>query len=159
MSKQIKDKMSMFKKVFFILLVMDFVSLVMSGITLFSVFKDLSGYGKLMIVVASVIAATFVAVLLFEVLSKIFLLRSTLPEFSWSSGPKGYITVAKLLVLFNFGAAIVGVLSAGGDGATLLNQAYLYLQTLASVVEMITALLYLRTVKSFSDECLNSAEK
>ena len=57
------------------------------------------------------------------------------------------MTSAKLLLLFNFGAVIINVLATGGEGATLMNQANLYLQVLASAAEMITVIFYLRTVK------------
>jgi hypothetical protein len=139
--------MYIFKKIFFILLVLDFAELILVGIALYPTFKQLAGYGQLMLGVASVIAAVIVTVLLFEILAKIFLLRSTSPTFSWSSGRKGYAVVAILLLLFNFGALILGLLSIGGEGATVLNQSYAYLQMLASVAEIITAFLYLRTIK------------
>ena len=41
----------------------------------------------------------------------------------------------------------INLLSAGGEGATLINQGYLYLRVFASVVEMIAVLLYLRAAK------------
>ena len=147
MSNQVSNRMYTFKKVFFILLVLDFAELILVGIALYPTFKQLAGYGQLMLGVASVIAAVIVTVLLFEMLAKIFLLRSTLPTFSWSSGRKGYTTAAKLLLLFNLGAVLFNLLSAGGEGATLINQLRLYLQILASTAEMIAAFCYLRTVK------------
>ena len=84
---------------------------------------------------------------LFEILAKIFLIRSTSPAFSWSSGRKGYITAAKLLFLFNLAAVIIGVLSMGGEGATLISQLNSYIRLLASVVEMIVVFCYLRMTK------------
>ena len=147
MSKQVNDKMHTFKSVFFILLFLDFIALVIACINSFTSFKQLSEYGQIMIIAASIISAVIVAILLFEVLAKIFLIRSTSPTFSWSSGRKGYAVVAILLLLFNFGALILGLLSIGGEGATVLNQSYAYLQMLASVAEIITAFLYLRTIK------------
>ena len=147
MSNQVSNRMYIFKKIFFILLVLDFAELILVGIALYPTFKQLAGYGQLMLGVASVIAAVIVAVLLFEILAKIFLLRSTLPTFSWSSGRKGYATAAKLLLLFNLGAVLFNLLSAGGEGATLINQGRLYLQILASVAEVIAAFCYLGAIK------------
>ena len=100
-----------------------------------------------MLGVIAVIVAVMAAIWLFEILAKIFLIRSTSPAFSRKTGRKGYITAAKLLALFNLGAVILNVLSAGGEGATLINQAYLYLCVLAAGAEMIAAVFYLRTVK------------
>ena len=147
MSNQVSNRMHILKKIFFILIVLDFAELILAGIALCSTFKQLAGYGQLMLRVASVIVAVIVAVLLFEILAKIFLLRSTSSTFSWSSGRKGYATAAKLLLLFNLGAVLFNLLSAGGEGATLINQLRLYLQILASAAEMIAAFCYLRTVK------------
>ena len=104
MSNQISDKMRVLKNVFFILLIWDFIGLVQAVIALIPTFKQLAGYGQIMLVVASVMVALAVAVLLFELLAKIFLVRSTAPEFSWPSGHKGYTTAAKFLLLFNLGA-------------------------------------------------------
>lgn len=139
--------MSIIKKVFFILLVLDIKEIISVGIALFPTFKTLAGYGQLMLGVAIVIAAVTAAVLLFEIFAKIFLIRSTSPTFSWSDGRKGCVASAKLLWLFNLGAAIIGVLSIGGEGATLVNQVNLYIQVLASVAEMIAISFYLRTAK------------
>ena len=100
-----------------------------------------------MLGVASVIVAIVVAVMLFEILAKVSLIRSTSPAFTWSSGRKGHVTVARLLLVFNLIAVIVGLLSAGGEGATLLNQANLYLRVVASAAEIIIVILYLRAVK------------
>ena len=147
MSKQIHGGMDILRKTFVVLLVLDFVGLILTGITLAPTFRQLAGYGQIMLVVVGVIVAVIAGVMVFEILAKIFLIRSTSPMFSWGSGRKGYTAAAKLLLLFNFCAVIVSVLSAGGEGATLINQGYLWLRVLASVVEMVAAVAYLRTVK------------
>ena len=149
MSKQINDKMHILKKVFFILLILDFIELISVSIALFPNFKQSAGYGQIMMIVMGVITSVMVASLVFEILAKIFLIRSTSPTFSWSSGRKGYVTAAKFLLLFNFGSVILSVLSIGGEGATLINQGRVYLQILTSVAEMIAVFFYLRTVKKF----------
>ena len=147
MSKQMGDKMYRLKKVFVILLFLDVIELLLSGAALYPTFWELAGDGQFMLVVMSVMAAVIVAVSLFEILAKLFLLRSTSPTFSWASGRKGYLTAAKLLVFFNLCAVIFNMLAVGGEGATLINQARIYLQILASAVEMIAAFSYLRIVK------------
>ena len=147
MRKQIGDKMYRLKKVFVILLFLDVIELLLSGAALYPTFGELAGDGQFMLVVISVMAAVIVAVSLFEILAKLFLLRSTSPTFSWASGRKGYLTTAKLLVFFNLCAVIFNMLAVGGEGATLINQARIYLQILASAVEMIAAFSYLRIVK------------
>lgn len=149
MSNQVRNRMHIFKTTFFILLVLDVVELILVGIALYPTFKQLAGYGQLMFGIASVISAVIVAVLLFEILAKIFLLRSTSPTFSCSSGRKGYATAAKLLLVVNLGTVLVNLLSVGGEGATLINQLRLYLQILASAAEIIAAFCYLLTVKKF----------
>lgn len=158
MSKPISDKMRALKNVFFVLLIWDFIGLVQAVIALIPTLKQLAGYGQIMLVVASVMVALAVAVLLFELLAKIFLVRSTAPEFSWPSGHKGYTTAAKFLLLFNLGAVFVGLLSAGGEGATLINQGYLYLRVLASVAEAVAVFIYLRTVKKVLKEKKESSQ-
>ena len=135
------------KKVFVVLLVLDVMELLSTGVALYPTFGELAGAGQFMLVVMSVMAAVIVAVSLFEILAKLFLLRSTSPTFSWASGRKGYLTAAKLLVFFNLCAVIFNMLAVGGEGATLINQARIYLQILASAVEMIAAFSYLRIVK------------
>ena len=135
------------KKVFVVLLVLDVMELLSTGVALYPTFGELAGVGQFMLVVMSVMAAVIVAVSLFEILAKLFLLRSTSPTFSWASGRKGYLTAAKLLVFFNLCAVIFNMLAVGGEGATLINQARIYLQILASAVEMIAAFSYLRIVK------------
>lgn len=150
MSSQVNSRMHVFKKVFFVLLVLDFAELISAVIALFPTFGQLAGYGQLMLGVTVAISAVIVAVLLFELWAKVFLIRSTSPAFSWTSGGKRYATVAKLLLLFNLFAVLFNLLSAGGEGATPFNQARLYLQILASAAEMIAAFCYLRTVKKLS---------
>ena len=150
MNEQINNKMHLLKKAFIVLLAFDFIGLVLTSAALFPTFKQLSGYGTLMLVIASIIVAVIVVIMLFEILAKFFLIRSTSSTFDWSSGRKGYLTVAKLLFLFNLLTIIVNVLSIGGEGATLFNQGRLYLEILLSIIEAIVAFLYLRTVKKFN---------
>ena len=152
MSKQAGNKMHIFKKIFWALMATDMIGLVLVIVALFPIFQRLSGYGSLMLGVAIVLLVMAVAVLLFEILAKLFLVRSTSPAFSWAGGRKGYTAVAKLLLVFNAVAVLVGLLSAGGEGATLLNQARIYLQILFSVVEIVTAFCYLRTVRKIVAE-------
>ena len=140
--------MGLLKKAFFILLVFDISGLIAGVISLLPTFKQMAGYGQLMLGVFSVMFAGLMAIQLFEILSKIFMIKSTSPTFSWTSDRKGYLTVARLLLLFNFGAVIVNLLSAGGEGATPLNQGYLFLQVLASVAEILVVIIYLRSIKS-----------
>ena len=147
MSKQINDKMPVFKKMFFILLFLDVIGLILAAIALLPTFKKLAGYGAIMLGVASAMVAIVVAVMLFEILAKISLIRSTSPAFTWSSDRKGYVTAARLLLLFNLVAVIIGLLSAGGEGATLLNQANLYVRAVAAAAEIIVIIFYLRAVK------------
>lgn len=139
--------MSVYKKVFLVLLILDLIGLISALIALLPTFKQLAGYGQLMIGVISVMIALVAAIQLFEILAKFFLIKSTSPTFSWSSGRKGYIAAAKLLLMFNFGSVIVNLLSVGGEGAALINQLRLYLQILVSVAEIIAAFCYLRTAK------------
>lgn len=94
------------------------------------------------------IGAVIAAITLFEILAKVFLARSTSPAFSWASGHKGYITAAKLLLMFNTISIIFNLLPAGGEGATLMNQGRVYIHVLASLGEIIVVLFYLRTVKA-----------
>ena len=147
MNKQIDNRMSMMRKACSLLLILDFIGLILAGIALFPTFKELAKYGQPMMGVAIVIATVFVAVLLLEILAKICLIRSTSPAFSWSTGYKGCVVAARLLFLFNLGAAIIGVLSMGGEGATLINQGNLCIRLLDSVVEMIVVLFYLHMTK------------
>ena len=148
MSKQKNDKMAILKKVFLVLLVLDAISLILAVIELIPTFQTLAGYGAIMFVVAGVMMTMTLGVLLFEIVAKLFLIRSTSPAFSWSTGRKGYTAAAKILLVVNILTAIVNVLSLGGEGATLLSQARTYLQILVAVVEMITVIFYLRVVKN-----------
>ena len=152
MSKQIKDKMRFFKKVFIILLILDGIGLVQVGIALFPTFKKLTGYGGLMLGVAGAMIVAALAIMLFEIVAKAFLLRSTAPAFGWSSNRKSCVTIATLVLLFNLGSVIVNLLSAGGEGATLLNQTNLYLRMVSSVAEVVVVVCYLRTVKKLFKE-------
>ena len=147
MSKQINDKMSFFKKVFFVLAVLDMSALITAVINVLPTFRQMSEFGQPMAGIFCVMTAGVMAIQLFEILAKVFLMKSTSPEFSWASGQKCCVTTVKLLVLFNVGALIINLLAAGGEGATLLNQANLYLSVLASVAEVIAVSTYLRTVK------------
>ena len=133
--------MNGFKKIFSVLLALDLIGLILACINMLPTFKTMAEYGQIMMVVLIVMTAVMAVVLLLEILAKVLIIRSTSP------GRKGCITAAKLLIVFNLCAAVLGLLSAGGEGATLLNQANLYLRLLASVVEMITALFYLRAAK------------
>ena len=139
--------MNGFKRIFSVLLLLDLIGLILMGIDLLPTFRMMDEYGQIMMVVMIVIVALTVIVMLIEILAKVIIIRTTSPAFSWSSGRKGYLTAAKLLIVFNLLAAVLGLLSAGGEGATLLNQANLYLRLAASAVEMITAFCYLRAAK------------
>lgn len=152
MRKPISNKMQLLKKVFVVLLILDVIELLLTGVALVPTFGELAGAGQFMLVVMGVIAAVIVAVSLFEILAKLFLMRSTSPTFSWESGRKGYVTAARLLVFFNLCAVIFNLLAVGGEGATLINQARIYLQIIASAVEMIAAFSYLRTAKKILSE-------
>ena len=103
-----------------------------------------------MLIVTGIMMAIALAVPIFEIIAKAFIIRSTSPKFSWSSHRKGYTAVAALLFAFNLCAVISGILSAGGEGATLLNQSNIYLRILLSVAEMVAAISYMRTIKKLS---------
>ena len=148
MRTQIHDRLIAVKKVFFVLLVLDLIEMVLSGIALFPTFQTLAGYGQPMLTVSIVMIALMAAVLLFEIFAKMFLIRSASPAFFRSTGRKGCTVAAKFLWLFNLGAAIVCALSFGGEGATLINQGNLCVRLLASVAEMIAVSFYLRTIKA-----------
>jgi hypothetical protein len=139
--------MHILKKVFWVLLVLDLIGLIVAGINLLPTFTQMVEYGQLMMIVFGVMVAVVAAVLVFEIVAKVFLIRSASPASSQSSGRKGYAAAARLLILFNLCAVIFSLLSAGGEGATLLNQANLYLTVLASAAEVIAVSAYLRTVK------------
>ena len=147
MVKHENGKMEILKKVFVLLLILDAVSLVLACIALFPMFKGIEEYGQMMMGVWAAITAIALAVMVFEILAKLLLIRSTAPSFSWASGRRGCRAVAKLLVLINFGGIIISLLAAGGEGATLLNQSRLYIAVLASAAEIVAVVLYLRTVK------------
>ena len=147
MSKQIHDKLSFFKKVFCVLAVLDVIGLISAVINLLPTFPQMAEYGQPMAGIFSVMFAGMVAIKLFEILAKGFLMKSTSPDFFWESGKKRYMTAMKLLVLFNVGAVIINLLAAGGEGATALNQANVYLTVLASAAEVIAVSVYLHTVK------------
>lgn len=51
-------------------------------------------------------------------------------------------------MIFNMISIIFNLLSAGGEGATLMNQGRLYIHVLASLGEIIVVFFYLRTVKT-----------
>ena len=152
MRTQIHDRLIAVKKVFFVLLVLDLIEMVLSGIALFPTFRTLAGYGQPMLTVSIVMIALMAAVLLFEIFAKMFLIRSASPAFFRSTGRKGCTVTAKFLWLFNLGAAIVCALSFGGEGATLLNQTNLYLRMVSSVAEVVVVVCYLRTVKKLFKE-------
>ena len=147
MSKQINDKMSVFKKAFFILLILDVIGSILADIALLPTFMHRAEFGQPMMGIMSAMFAVLAAIQLFEILAKVFLMKSTSPTFSWTSGRKGYIAAARLLLLFNAGAVIINLLSSGGEGATIINQVNLYLRVLASVAEIIAVFFYLRKVK------------
>ena len=140
--------MSILKKVFLVLLVLDAIGLILAVIELIPTFQTLAGYGAIMFVVAGVMMTITLGVMLFEIVAKLFLIRSTSPAFSWSTGRKGYTAAAKILLVVSILTAIVNVLSLGGEGATLVSQARTYLLILTAVVEVITVIFYLRAVKN-----------
>ena len=144
--------MNIFKKVFSILLGLDFIELILVAVALLSVFKMISGYGNIMTSVVIVMVAVVIAVMVFEILAKVLLIRSASPTFSWASERKIYMAVAKILLVFNLFAIIINVLSIGGEGATVINQLRLYFSIIISVVEMVAILLYLRTAKKLKEE-------
>jgi hypothetical protein len=154
MNKQINDKMPFFKKVFGVLAVLDAIALISAVINLLPTFPQKAEFGQLMAGIFGVMFAGMVAIKLFEILAKVFLMKSTSSDFFWESGKKRCMTVMKLLVLFNVGAVIINLLAAGGEGATLLNQANLYLTVLASAAEVVAVSAYLRTVKKNENRCI-----
>ena len=147
MSKQINDKMSFFKKAFGVLAVLDVIALISAVINLLPTSKQMAEFGQPMVSIFILMTAGMVAIQVYEILAKVFLMKSTSPDFSWTTGGKRCVTAVKLLVLFNVGAVIINLLAAGGVGATLLNQANLYLRVLASAAEVIAVSVYLRAVK------------
>lgn len=140
MKKQ-TNGMAIVKKVLLVLMVLDSVSLILTGVALFPTFKRLAGNGTLMLVVALVLVAVAVAAMLFEILAKLFLIRSA------SRNTNGYGAFAAFLMVINVVAALINWLSTGGEGANLINQGRMYLQILASVAEVITVGCYLHMRK------------
>lgn len=147
MSKQINDKMAVFKKAFLILLILDIIGSILSDIASLPTFINRAEFGQPMMGIMSAMFAALMAIQLFEILAKVFLIKSTSPTFSWTSGRKGYIAAARLLLLVNSCAVIINLLSSGGEGATIINQGNLYLRVLAAVAEITTVFFYLRRVK------------
>ena len=140
--------MNGFKKIFSVLLALDLIGLILAGINMLPTFKMMAEYGQIMMVVLIVMTAVMAVVLLLEILAKVLIIRSTSPTFSWSSGRKGYITAAKLLLLFNIFTVLFTLLAVGGEGATLINQGRMYLQILDSAAEIIAIFFYLHAAKS-----------
>lgn len=151
MSEHMNEKLHKFKKVFLILLIFDLIELIQSGVNMLPSFMELEEYGQMVMIVSIVITGLVAVILLFEIFTKLYLMRSTSQTFSWESGRKGYVAAAKLLLVFNIGAVLVNVLSMGGEGATLLNQMNLYLHVIADIVETIAIILYLRKVKRLKE--------
>ena len=147
MNEQMKAKLHKFKKIFLILLIFDLIELIQAGVNMLPSFMELEEYGQMVMIVSIVITGLVAVILLFEIFAKLHLMRSTSQTFSWKSGRKGYVAVAKLLLVFNLGAVLANVLSMGGEGATLLNQLRVYLSILVSAVEVIVVLFYLGAVK------------
>ena len=147
MSKQSNDHMTVLKKAFLILLVLDIIGSIRAVIALLPTFRQMSEFGQPMMGIFSAMTAVMVAIQLYEILAKFFLMKRISPASSRTAGRKDYITAAKFLFLFNFGALIINLLSAGGAGATPINQGILYLQVLASAAEIIAVFFYLRIVK------------
>ena len=151
MNEQRNGKLHKFKKVFLILLIFDLIELIQAGVNMLPSFMELEEYGQMVMIVSIVITGLVAVILLFEIFTKLYLMRSTSQTFSWESGRKGYVAAAKLLLVFNLGAVLVNVLSMGGEGATLLNQMNLYLHVIADIVETIAIILYLRKVKRLKE--------
>ena len=151
MSEHMNEKLHKFKKVFLILLIFDLIELIQSGVNMLPSFMELEEYGQMVMIVSIVITGLVAVILLFEIFTKLYLMRSTSQTFSWESGRKGYVAAAKLLLVFNLGVVLVNVLSMGGEGATLLNQMNLYLHVIADIVETIAIILYLRKVKRLKE--------
>ena len=151
MSEHMNGKLHKFKKVFLILLIFDLIELIQAGVNMLPSFMELEEYGQMVMIVSIVITGLVAVILLFEIFAKLYLMRSTSQTFSWESKRKGYVAVAKLLLVFNLGAVLINVLSMGGEGATLLNQMNLYLHVIADIVETIAIILYLRKVKRLKE--------
>ena len=132
-------------------MIFDLIELIQAGVNILPSFRELEEYGQMVMIVSFVITGLVAVILLFEIFAKLYLMRSTSQTFSWESKRKGYVAVAKLLLVFNLGAVLVNVLSMGGEGATLLNQMNLYLHVIADIVETIAIILYLRKVKRLKE--------
>ena len=150
MSKQTSNKMTIFKILFIVLLALECVSLISAVVSLIPTFKMLGGYDTVMVIVTGTMMVMSMMVMAVEILAKIFLIRNTSPNSPRAAGRKGYVAWAVILLVFNFGAVLVNLLSSGGVGATLLNQARLYLKVLASVAEIVTVFCFLGTAKKLS---------
>ena len=152
MSQQPNEKMHILAKVFFILTILDLMELILTCVALFPNFKQMADYGQFMLIVIGVISAVIVVTLLIEIWSKIYLNRGFSSTNPRALDRQGYAAAAKFLLVMNLGAVLLGLLSAGGEGATLINQMRLYLQILFSVVEIITVFCYLRARKKLLKE-------
>lgn len=151
MNKQNNSK-PILKWAFLALLVFDLIGLALTGVAMFPTIQNLASNGTLLLIVGGVMCAVVLAVLLFEIFAKVFLIRSVSPQASRRMGRGGCVALAVLLLVFNFGAAVISLLATGGEGATLVNQARLYWQMVISVVEMITAVFYLCAAKKIFAE-------
>lgn len=147
MEKETK-RLLFLKKAFFVFVAIDLVSLFLFGAALSGLFKTVSEYGQFMVAVASAIVIITLAVLLFEIAAKLYLIRSTATVYKKQSIRKGHIAAARLLLVFNLLTAVFCLLSTGGEGANLLNQLRLYFQILSSAAEAAAAILYLYTARA-----------
>ena len=94
-------KLHKLKKVFLILLIFDLIELIQAGVNILPSFRELEEYGQMVMIVSFVITGLVAVILLFEIFAKLHLMRSTSQTFSWESKRKGYMAVAKLLLVFN----------------------------------------------------------
>ena len=78
MSEKISKTMRILKTVFFVLLALEVISLITSLINLLPSFGLIAEYGKIMLVVMSIIMAVAFAVALFSIVVKIFLIMHRL---------------------------------------------------------------------------------
>ena len=115
MSEHMNGKLHKFKKVFLVLLIFDLIELIQAVVNIIPSFRKLEEYGQMVMIVSIVITGLVAVILLFEIFAKLYLMRSTSQTFSWESKRKGYMAVAKLLLVFNIGAVLVNVLSMGGE--------------------------------------------
>lgn len=135
MSEKSNNKMRVLKGFIIALLVLDVIAFVLACVNLIPSFGLFADYGEIMLVVASIITFLILAVILFEVVAKIFILR------------KNSSALAVFLIIFNAISAIFGFLSLGGVGATVLNQSRIWIEIFASVAEVVVAAIYLGAVK------------